>query len=101
MIPPRNANQKRNYWLFASLKARRLTLRVSRGVMCHEGEGNHTAVRVYNRGTPAFAKSGKVEAAGRDAAEAAKGGEAEQLWRPEQIGRSHSHGEDPAVKLNN
>jgi hypothetical protein len=64
----------------------------------NQGEGNRTAAREYNKAQQEFAKSGKVEQAARSAERALETEEAKELKRAEEIGRSHSHGEDPAVK---
>jgi hypothetical protein len=63
----------------------------------NEGEGNRTAARVYNRQTEAFARSGQVGPQARAAADALDGPEAAALRRAEEVGRQHSHGEDPAL----
>ena len=64
----------------------------------NQGEGNRDAARTYNRAQKAFAESGKVEPAARDAAKALDGKEAKELKEAELIGKRHSHGEDPALK---
>ncbi len=64
----------------------------------NEGEGNKTAAQAYNCDQKKFAKSGKVEPAARDAAQALDTDEAKELKEAERIGKRHSHGEDPAVK---
>lgn len=64
----------------------------------NQGEGNRTAAREYNKAQQEFAKSGKVEQAARSAERALDTDESKELKRAEEIGRSHSHGEDPAVK---
>lgn len=64
----------------------------------NEGEGNRTAARAFDKAQHAFARSGKVEPAARDAAEATKGAEAESLRRAEAEGKRHSHGEDPKIR---
>ena len=63
-----------------------------------EGEGSYTASRAYNEGVKRTVESGKVEGAARDAAEATKGPEAEELRKAEAEGKRHSHGEDPKLK---
>jgi hypothetical protein len=63
-----------------------------------EGEGNHTAPRKYDAEQKAFAESGKVGPAARDAARAVDGPEAEDLQRAVEEGSKHSHGEDPVLK---
>ncbi len=64
----------------------------------NQGEGNRTAAREYNKAQQDFAKSGKVEQAARSAERALDTEEAKELKQAEEIGRRHSHGEDPAVK---
>jgi hypothetical protein len=64
----------------------------------NEGEGNHTAAREFNKAQTDFAKSGKVKPAAEDAAAAVDGPEGAGLRKAEELGRRHSHGEDPAVK---
>lgn len=64
----------------------------------NEGEGNRTAARAYDRDQKAFAGSGKVEPAARDAERALDGPEAEGLKRAEQAGKARAKGEDPALK---
>src|SRR5262249_6539866 len=63
-----------------------------------EGEGSYSAARAYDRGVQEFEKRGQVDKKAREAAEALGGPEAEAMRRAEEIGRSHSHGEDPALK---
>lgn len=60
------------------------------------GEGNYAASRQYNDATRAFAKSGKVEAAARDA-EPRSDADALQMAAAEAEGKRHSKGEDPAL----
>ena len=64
----------------------------------NEGEGNKTAARHYNEAQADFAKSGKVEDKAREALEAVEGPEGKELEKAEAAGKSHSHGEDPALK---
>ena len=64
----------------------------------NEGEGNRTAARAYNKDTQDFIKSGKVDEKAREAANAVDGPEAGELQKAEDAGKSHSHGEDPALK---
>jgi len=63
-----------------------------------EGEGNYTAARHYNRDTAAFAKSGQVEPAARDAAEARDSQERAALDAAERAGKERAKDEDPALK---
>jgi hypothetical protein len=64
----------------------------------NQGEGNRDAAAAYDRDQQAFAKSGKVEPAARDAARAVSGKDAESLRQAEAEGKRHSHGEDPKLK---
>ena len=64
----------------------------------NQGEVNRTAAREFNRAQEQFAKSGKVEQAARSAERALDTKEAKELKQAEELGRRHSHGEDPAVK---
>ena len=64
----------------------------------NEGEGSQTGARQYNEATRNFVKSGQVDQKAREAAKAVDGPEGEKLRRAEETGRSHSHGEDPALK---
>ncbi|HWI11427.1 MAG TPA: hypothetical protein VNU48_08880 [Burkholderiaceae bacterium] len=62
-----------------------------------QGEGNYDATRRYDKAAREFVQSGKVD----DAAQAAEPGspeQAESLKRAEEVGKSHSKGEDPAVR---
>jgi hypothetical protein len=64
----------------------------------NEGEGNRTAAKAYNEATQDFVKSGQVDEKAREAANAVSGSEAAELKKAEEVGKSHSHGEDPALK---
>ncbi|MDB5410044.1 MAG: hypothetical protein JWL84_4956 [Rhodospirillales bacterium] len=64
----------------------------------NEGEGNKTAARHYDKAQAEFAKSGKVADAARQAREAVDGPEGKELEKAEATGKSHSAGEDPALK---
>ncbi len=64
----------------------------------NEGEGNRTAAKAYNKGVQDFEKTGQVEKKAREAADALDGPEAAELRKAEAIGKSHSHGEDPALR---
>ncbi|MEJ0019586.1 MAG: hypothetical protein WDN25_24150 [Acetobacteraceae bacterium] len=63
----------------------------------NQGEGNWTAAKAFDRDQKKFAESGKVEPAARDAERALDSAEAPEMKEAERIGRSHSHGEDPAL----
>ena len=64
----------------------------------NQGEGNQTAARAYDRDAKAFAESGKVEPAAQDAKRSLHSKDAKEMQEAERIGKSHSHGEDPALK---
>ncbi len=65
----------------------------------NQGEGNQTAARTYNRDQKRSVESGKVEQAARDAEKSLDNTEqARHLKQAERVGKSHSHGEDPALK---
>lgn len=64
----------------------------------NEGEGNRTAARAYNRKAKKFAETGPVDSQARKAKADLDGPEGNALRQAERIGKSHSHGEDPAVK---
>jgi hypothetical protein len=61
-----------------------------------QGEGNRTAARRYNEETTAFAKSGRVDAAARNA-KPGNADEARAMENAEAEGRSRAREEDPAV----
>jgi len=63
-----------------------------------QGEGNYDATRRYDKDVSDFAKSGKVDEAAR-AAQPRGAKEAEELRRAEQVGRSHSKGEDEGMDV--
>ncbi len=62
-----------------------------------QGEGNYEAAKQFDDAEKAFVQSGRVEEAAGKAAPKSKA-EEEELHRAEQIGRSRSRGEDPAVR---
>jgi hypothetical protein len=65
----------------------------------NEGEGNRTAARAYDRDQKRFAESGKVPEAARQAEQSLEDTEQRRhLEQAEREGKSHAHGEDPALK---
>ncbi len=62
-----------------------------------QGEGNYDATRRYDKAARDFVQSGQVDGAAR-AARPTSTEEAEALRRAESEGKSHSKGEDPALK---
>jgi hypothetical protein len=61
---------------------------VGAGTQKNEGEGNKTAARQYNKEQREFVKSGRVDQAASEAAEAVSGSEKDDLKRAEETGRS-------------
>lgn len=64
----------------------------------NEGEGNKSADRHYREGVARTVKSGQVETKAKEAERALAGAEGKGLRRAEEIGKKHSHGEDPALR---
>jgi hypothetical protein len=64
----------------------------------NQGEGDKESAKKYNDATEKFAKSGKVEKAAKDAERALDGSERAELLKAEQVGKSHSKGEDPQLQ---
>lgn len=62
-----------------------------------QSEGNYDATRRYDKAATDFANSGKVDEAAR-AAQPGSAEEAAELKRAEEAGKSHSKGEDPALR---
>ena len=62
-----------------------------------QGEGDYASDRRYTESAQAFAKSGTVEQAVRDAKPASPD-EEKAMRRAEAVGESHSKGEDPALR---
>ncbi|HEV2675617.1 MAG TPA: DUF2934 domain-containing protein [Aliidongia sp.] len=71
---------------------------IDQPTQANEGEGNRTATRAYNRKAKQFAETGPVESQAQKAKADLDGPEAQKLREAELVGKSHSHGEDPAVK---
>ncbi len=65
-----------------------------------QGEGDYEAARRYDKGVAEFEKSHDVNKLARDAAPKSPS-ESQSMREAEEVGRSHSHGEDPAVKRRN
>jgi len=61
-----------------------------------QGEGDYEAGRRYDKAAREFAQSGKVEPAAQQAAPDSAA-EAEAMKRAEEIGKSHSKGENRGV----
>jgi hypothetical protein len=63
----------------------------------NQGEGDKESARKYNEATEAFAKSGKVDGAAKDAEKALEGSERDELIQAERDGKARSKGEDPLL----
>jgi hypothetical protein len=63
----------------------------------NEGEGNKSAAKVFDRSQSEFARHGDVAGQANAAKSALEGSEREGMEKAEEIGKSHSHGEDPAL----
>ena len=64
----------------------------------NEGEGGKTAAREYDKKATEHAKSGKVDKAAREAADAVAGREGSDLRDAEEVGKSHIAEEDPEFR---
>ena len=62
-----------------------------------QGEGDYKSAERYDKSVRSFVKAGKVPNAARKATPATPQ-EAKELEDEEQIGLSHSKGEDPGIK---
>jgi hypothetical protein len=62
-----------------------------------QGEGNYDATRRYDKAQREFVEAGKVDEAAR-AAKPEDQAQADAMQRAEDVGKSHSKGEDPALK---
>ncbi|MGE0666758.1 MAG: hypothetical protein AB7O49_09405 [Sphingomonadales bacterium] len=64
----------------------------------NQGEGDKESAAHYNRETEAFARSGKVDKAAKDASRALDGRERDELLEAERAGKARSKGEDPQLR---
>ena len=62
-----------------------------------QGEGDYASAKKFDDDETAFAKSGRVQQAARDA-EPKSQAEADEMTKAEEIGRSRSKGEDLSAK---
>jgi hypothetical protein len=63
----------------------------------NQGEGDYRSARSYDEHVRRTAKSGQVEKKAREAGKAIEGKDGDELRGAEEIGKRHSHGEDPAL----
>jgi len=63
----------------------------------NQGEGDYRSARSYDAHVRRTAESGQVEKKAREAEKAIEGKEGDELRRAEEMGKRHSHGEDPQI----
>lgn len=63
----------------------------------NQGEGDYRSARAYDEHVRHTAESGNVEKKAHEAEKALEGKEGDELRRAEELGKRHSHGEDPTL----
>lgn len=63
----------------------------------NQGEGDYRSARNYDEHVRRTAESGQVDKKAREAEKAVEGEEGDELRRAEEMGKRHSHGEDPQL----
>ncbi len=63
----------------------------------NQGEGDYRSAREYDEHVRRTAESGKVDEKAHEAEEELEGKEGDALREAEELGKSHSHGEDPEL----
>jgi hypothetical protein len=63
----------------------------------NQGEGDYRSARAYDEHVRRSAQSGQTEKKAREAEKALAGKEGEELRHAEELGKRHSHGEDPQL----
>jgi hypothetical protein len=63
----------------------------------NQGEGDYRSARNYDEHVRRTAESGQVDKKAREAEKAIAGKEGDELRRAEEMGKRHSHGEDPQL----
>jgi hypothetical protein len=63
----------------------------------NQGEGDYRSARAYDEHVRGTVEGGQVEKKAHEAEKALDGKEGDELRRAEEIGKSHSHGEDPQL----
>jgi len=63
----------------------------------NQGEGDYRSARLYDEHARRTAESGQVEKKASEAEKAIEGKEGDELRRAEEMGKRHSHGEDPQL----
>lgn len=67
----------------------------------NQGEGDYRAARDYNEHLRRSEERGDIDKKARETEKAIAGKEGDELRRAEEIGKSHSHGEDPKLGKTN
>jgi len=63
----------------------------------NQGEGDYRSARSYDEHVRRTVESGQVDKKAHEAEKAIEGKEGKELRRAEEIGKRHSHGEDPQL----
>jgi len=79
------------------VKPREQTGEHARDRSANQGEGDYRSARRYDEHVRRTADSGQVEKKAREAEKAIEGKEGDELRRAEEMGKRHSHGEDPQL----
>lgn len=69
----------------------------ARDTGANQGEGDYRAARDYDEHVRQTEERGDIDKKAREAEKAIAGKEGDELRRAEEIGKSHSHGEDPQL----
>jgi hypothetical protein len=63
----------------------------------NQGEGDYRSARSYDEHVRRTVEGGQVDKKAHEAEKALEGKEGDELRRAEEIGKRHSHGEDPQL----
>lgn len=63
----------------------------------NQGEGDYRSARSYDEHVRRTVEGGQVDKKAHEAEKAVEGKEGDELRRAEEIGKRHSHGEDPQL----
>lgn len=64
----------------------------------NQGEGDYRSARSYDEHVQKTVKSGQVDKKAHEAEKAIEGKEGDELRHAEEMGKRHSHGEDPQLQ---
>ncbi|HEX3970903.1 MAG TPA: hypothetical protein VHX19_06250 [Stellaceae bacterium] len=67
----------------------------------NQGEGDYRSARNYDEHVRRTVESGQVDKKAHEAEKAIEGKEGDDLRRAEEMGKRHSHGEDPQLHKKN